>query len=38
MYGYFEFKAELYFDGKSYIEKGVTYAETYGVDAAVVAQ
>lgn len=29
MYGYFEFKAEVYYDGKSYIEKGVTYAETY---------
>lgn len=29
MYGYFEFKAEVYFDGNSYIEKGVTFAETY---------
>lgn len=29
MCGYFEFKAEVYFDDKSYIEKGVTYAETY---------
>ena len=29
MYGYFEFKAEVYFDDNSYIEKGVTYAETY---------
>ena len=29
MYGYFEFKAEVYFDGNSYVEKGVTYAKTY---------
>ena len=29
MYGYFEFKAEFCFDSNSYIEKGVTYAETY---------
>ncbi len=29
MKGYFEFKAEICFDGKMLIEKGVTYAETY---------
>lgn len=33
MYGYFEFKAEIYIDDNSYIEKGVTYADTY-TDAA----
>lgn len=29
MYGYFEYKAEIYIDGKEYLEKGVTFADSY---------